>query len=117
MHLIFDKLKIDSPITIDSVEKISDTPDSKGQYSSRINFTPYISDSIEIAKKMLVEEDICIDDVECSFGKYTQLAKEIVVKNSHLFFSSESFTMHKIVWKYVVMQRLFWMKQNRLFQK
>lgn len=49
--LYFDKLKIDSPITIDSVEKLSDTPDSKGQYSSRINFTPYISDSIEIAKK------------------------------------------------------------------
>jgi uncharacterized protein (DUF2164 family) len=93
--LYFDKLKIDSPFAIDSFEKLSDTPNNKGQFQYRINFTSYISDSIEIAKKMLVEEDICIDAVESSFGKYSKLAKKIVVKNSHLFFPSESFTMHK----------------------
>ncbi len=93
--LYFDRLKIDSPITIDSVEKLSDTPDSEGRYPSKINFTPYISDSVKIAKKVLIEEDICIDDVGSYFGKYSQLAKKIVAENSHLFFSSESFTMHK----------------------
>lgn len=43
--LYFDKLKIDSPIIIDNVEFLSDVPDSKGRYHSRIDFTPYISDS------------------------------------------------------------------------
>ncbi len=93
--LYFDKLKIDSPIAIDSVETLSDTPDGEGRYSSKINFTPYISDSVTVIRNMLIEEGICIDDTESSFGQYSQLAKKIVAQNSHLFFSSESFIMHK----------------------
>ena len=93
--LYFDKLKIDAPINIDSVEILSDTPDSEGGYSSRINFTQYISDSVKIIRNMLIKEGICIDDEHSSLGQYNQLAKKIVAQNSHLFFSSESFTMQK----------------------
>ena len=54
--LYFDKLKIDSPIAIDSVETLSDTSDDKGRYPSKINFTPYISDSVRILQNILIEE-------------------------------------------------------------
>ena len=93
--LYFDKLKIDSPIAIDSVETLSDTSDDKGRYPSKINFTPYISDSVRTLQNILIEEGICTDDVDTSFGQCTQLAQKIVVQNSHLFFSSESFNLHK----------------------
>lgn len=93
--LYFDKLKIDSPIAIDSVETLSDTSDDKGRYPSKINFTPYISDSVRTLQNILIEEGICTDDVDTSFDQCTQLAQKIVVQNSHLFFSSESFNLHK----------------------
>lgn len=44
---------------------------------------------------MLINEGICIDDWGSSFGQYSQLAKKLVVQNSHLFFPSESFSIHK----------------------
>lgn len=93
--LYFDKIRIDSPVAIDSVETLSDTPDGKGRYPSKINFTPYISDSVSVIQNMLIEEGICADAVDTTWGQYTQLAKKIVVQNSHLFFSPESFTLHK----------------------
>ena len=115
--LYFDKLKIDAPINIDSVEILSDTPDSEGGYSSRINFTQYISDSVKIIRNMLIKEGICIDDEHSSLGQYNQLAKKIVAQNSHLFFLQKVLLCKKIVWKYVMMPKLFWMKQSKQFQK
>lgn len=93
--LYFDKLKIDSPIAIDSIETLCDTPDNGGGHSLEINFTPYISESVSVIKSMLVEEGICINDLESISGEYSKLAKKIVAQNSHLFFPSESFTIRK----------------------
>ena len=86
--LYFDKLSIDSPIDID---RIADTPNG----GTRIDFTTYLSDSVLTLENVLKKEGLCIDDEQFTFGDYTQLAKRLVAKSSHLFFSPESFVMHK----------------------
>lgn len=93
--LYFDRISIDEPILVDSIQECNEKFDKRGKGGSKIAFTPYISDEISLIKKILLKEGICIDGEEYCFGRYAQLAKKLVAQNSKLFFSPESFALHK----------------------
>lgn len=93
--LYFDQISIDEPILVDGIQDVDKKLDRRGKGLSKIVFTPYISDEISLIKKLLLKEGICIDGEEYCFGRYTQLAEELVAQNSKLFFSPESFVLHK----------------------
>lgn len=93
--LYFDRISIDEPILVDSIQDCNEKFDKRGNGGSKIAFTPYISDEISLIKKILLKEGICIDGEEYCFGRYAQLAKKLVAQNSKLFFSPESFALRK----------------------
>ena len=90
--LYFDKVSVDMPYFIETVESIGPA-DSDGRIPSEIHFTPYCSNAILSSIHFLENEGLVITDEKAILRAhdFNMLAKDIVGDNLNLLFKKEDF--------------------------
>lgn len=90
--LYFDKLSIDVPYLIESVE-VTGSEDSDGKFPSIIHFTPYCSDAVLAANRFLEKEGLVKPNklIATKKHEFNTLAKDIVADNLNLLFEEKEF--------------------------